>query len=150
MNFKIKTFNELSNIELYEILKLRASVFIVEQQIIYNDLDTLDYSCYHAFIENNNNIVAYLRIFNKGINFDNISFGRVVTSNLHRKEGLGKILIEKSIEFVLNVMNENIIRLQSQISAVKFYEKMGFLKEGNEYVKEGIVHLNMVYEKKVH
>ncbi len=148
MNFIIKTFNELSNKELYEILKLRASVFIVEQQTIYNDLDTLDYNCYHAFIKDNN-IVAYLRIFNKGIIFDNVTFGRVVTSNLHRKEGLGKILIEKSIDFVFNVMNENVIRLQSQITAVKFYEKMGFLKEGNEYVKEGIVHLNMVYEKKV-
>lgn len=150
MEFKIKTFNELNNKELYKILKLRASVFVVEQEIVYNDLDDLDFDCYHAFIENNNEIVAYLRIFNKGINFDNISFGRVVTSNLHRKEGLGKTLIENSIEFVHDVMKENTIRLQSQISAVKFYEKIGFVQEGNEYMKEGILHMNMVYEKKVH
>lgn len=149
MNFKIKSFNEITKFELYEILKLRASVFIVEQGSIYNDLDGLDYNCYHAFVENENSIIAYLRIFDRGVNFEEVSFGRVVTSTQRRNEGLGKFIVEKSIDFVHDVMKENIIRIKAQSYATPFYEKIGFVKEGNEYIKDKLPHFNMVYEKKV-
>lgn len=149
MNFKIKSFNELTKFELYEILKLRASVFIVEQGSIYNDLDGLDYNCYHAFVESENSIIAYLRIFDRGVNFEEVSFGRVVTSTQRRNEGLGKFIVEKSIDFVHDVMKENIIRIKAQSYATPFYEKIGFVKEGNEYIKDKLPHFNMVHEKKV-
>ena len=89
MNWKIKRFEELSITELYEILRVRAEVFVVEQTCVYQDLDEKDKNAYHLFCEDNGNVTAYLRILDKGVSYPEISIGRVLTSQSGRRKGLG-------------------------------------------------------------
>lgn len=148
MNLVIKKFNELTAKELYEIIKLRVQVFIVDQKCVYQDLDSLDYDCYHHFVEYNGEILAYTRIFNKGVNFPEVSFGRVMSNKLYRGKGFCKKLLSESIKFIENELNENIIKIRSRVHAVNFYKKLGFVEEGEEYLESGLPHINMVYKSK--
>lgn len=148
MKLIIKTFNELTTRELYEIIKLRVEVFIFDQECIYKDLDSLDYDCYHHFIEEDEKIVSYLRILGKGLNFDEISFSRVVTNKFYRGRGFGKKLIKESINFVENNLKENVIKLRAQSYAKDLYKSLGFEEFGEEYLDREIPHVNMVYKSK--
>ena len=148
MKLIIKSFEELTTKELYEIIKLRIEVFIVDQECIYKDLDYLDYNCYHHFIEDDSKIVAYLRILGKGLNFDEISFSRVVTNKLYRGKGFCKKLLFESINFVENNLKESIIKLRAQVYAKGLYESLGFEEFGEEYLDRDIPHINMIYKSK--
>ena len=87
MEVYVKRFEELSVEELYEIIKIRIAVFSLEQNCLYQDLDDKDKNAYHVYIKENDNIKAYLRVIDKGISFDEVSIGRVVTTE--RGVGLG-------------------------------------------------------------
>mgnify|MGYP002516064243 CR=1 FL=1 len=99
MNWKIKRFEELTTTELYEILRVRAEVFVVEQTCVYQDLDLKDKKAYHLFCENNGEIVAYLRILDKGVSYPEISIGRVLTRETNRRIGLAREMMQKAICF---------------------------------------------------
>lgn len=145
MNLIIKKFDELTINELYEIIKLRVEVFVVDQQCIYQDLDGLDYDCYHNFIKKDGHIVAYTRILNKGVNFPEISFGRVLSNKSYRGHGFSKTLLKESIKFIEDELKENKIRIRAQSHALGFYKKLGFIEEGKEYTIMDIPHIDMVY-----
>ena len=101
MNTVIKKFSELSTDEIYNILKLRSEVFVVEQNCVYQDIDDKDQKATHLFIEKNNEIIAYTRIFKKGNYYEeNPSIGRVVVSKKERGKNLGKEIMLNSIEFI--------------------------------------------------
>lgn len=139
MNFIAKSFEELTNREVYEILKARAKIFMFEQKIWYLDMDNVDYNAYHLFLEEKGEVVAYLRAF-YGENSDEIHIGRVLS--IEHNKGLGTDLMNKAVNyFKQNGVNK--IVLNSQIPAVKFYEKLGFKTVGEEFIAAGIPHIKM-------
>lgn len=141
MNFVAKKFEELTTTELYEIMKSRAEVFLLEQRIICQDLDDVDYKSMHFFINDGKRVTAYLRAFysdeEKGI----VAVGRVLT--LEHKKGMGSQLMKKSIEEIKKYFSCNIISVHAQKQAMGFYEKMGFRTVSGEFLEEGVVHVTM-------
>jgi ElaA protein len=147
MNSVIKKFSELSTEEIYNILKLRSEVFVVEQNCVYQDIDEKDQKAIHLFIEKNSEIIAYTRIFKKGDYYEeNPSIGRVVVSKKERGKNLGKEIMKKSINFVKENMDEKKIELSAQKYLDKFYKELQFYSEGEDYLEDGIPHQRMFYD----
>ncbi|MCR8747077.1 GNAT family N-acetyltransferase [Romboutsia lituseburensis] len=148
MNWKIKSFEELKNKELYKILNLRSEVFVVEQECLFNDCDGSDENCYHLYLEENDEILAYLRIVEKGISYDEISIGRVVVSKDARGRGIARKLMLKGIEFIEKELNDNEIRISAQEYLVDFYKSLGFEEVSEVYLEDNILHVEMLYKTK--
>ena len=142
MIIKVKTFDELSAKEIYEILKARAEVFIVEQNIVYQDMDDADYDSLHVFVEEDGCVTAYMRAFSAGS--DTVKIGRVLT--LRRKKGLGATVLSKGIEEIKSRYHPKRIILDAQKYATGFYERAGFYAVGDEFLEEGIMHIKMVLD----
>ena len=146
MNTVIKIFSELSTEEIYNILKLRSEVFVVEQNCVYQDIDEKDQKATHLFIEKNNEIIAYTRIFKKGDYYEeNPSIGRVVVSKKERGKNLGKEIMLNSIEFIKKESEGKKIELSAQKYLDKFYKDLDFYSEGEDYLEDGIPHQRMFY-----
>ncbi|MFY9242331.1 MAG: GNAT family N-acetyltransferase [Polaribacter sp.] len=143
MNFTIKTFSELTTTELYQILQLRAEVFVVEQDCVYQDVDFKDQKALHVFGLKNDKIVAYTRIFKPGDYFENSSIGRVVVAALERKFGFGHEIMKASIKVIKDHFNEDTITISAQKYLKKFYESHNFIQVGEEYLEDGIPHIRM-------
>ena len=144
MNLISKKFNELSATEIYEILKARSEIFILEQNIHYQDMDDIDYNSLHCFFMENNKVTAYLRAFYPDNNKDIVKIGRVLT--LKHGKGLGKDLMEQSLKSIKEKMNCKKICMDAQKHAVGFYEKFGFKVVSNDFLEEGIIHVVMELE----
>jgi len=142
--FKVKSFDEFSTQELYKILRLRAEVFIVEQDCVYQDIDNKDQKALHVIGYKNKEIVAYTRIFNSGDYFEYPSIGRVVVSKNERKYGYGHDLIKRSIEEIKEHFKTDQIKISAQCYLKKFYEKHDFKQIGEEYLEDGIPHIAMI------
>jgi ElaA protein len=139
----VKTFSELTNVELYDILALRSEVFIVEQRSIEQDMDGVDKECYHVYITKNDKIVAYARVIDKFKRLNEVSIGRVVTDESVRGLGLGYKVMELSIEIAKEKYNAKKILVDAQYYAKKFYEKLGFKQITEVEVDNGIEHILM-------
>ncbi len=144
MNLIAKKFEELSTVELYEILKARSEIFIMEQNIHYQDMDNIDYKSLHCFFIEENKVVAYLRAFYQEDNSDIVKIGRVLT--LKHGNGIGRELMEKSIIAIKKKMKCKKISMDAQKYAIGFYEKFGFKTISNNFLEEGIVHVAMELE----
>ena len=144
MNVIVKNFEELTTTELYEILKARAEIFIMEQNINYQDMDDVDYKSLHCFIQKDDNVIAYLRAFYKGEDKSVVKIGRVLT--LEHGKGVGRVLLEESIKAIKEKMQCELIYIEAQKHAVGFYEKFGFVTTSGEFLEEGIVHVAMELE----
>ena len=139
----IKSFNELSTSEIYQILRLRSEVFVVEQDCVYQDADDKDQKAIHLFFTNENEVVAYTRLFKSGYYFKNASIGRVVVKENHRKDKLGHQLMKESVKAIQNLFNTQEITLSAQTYLQKFYESHGFVQVGEGYLEDGIPHIKM-------
>ena len=150
MNWICNYFEELSLIELYEIGRLRQEVFVLEQNCPYVDFDGKDLYCYHLMgFDENNRLVAYSRIVPKGVSYeDYISIGRVITSGLVRKSGLGRILMLESISVCEKLFGKSDIKISAQTYLLKFYESLGFVSTGKEYLEDDIPHTEMIKKVK--
>ena len=140
----IKTYNELTVDELYEILKLRSIVFVVEQNCAYQDLDDIDKRSYHIYMKEKDKpeIKVYLRVFEK--DKDTAQIGRVVTEKDSRRKGYASKLIEKGIEISKNEMKKTKVYLEGQVYAAQLYEKLGFKIISDEFLEDGIPHYKML------
>lgn len=140
----IKTYNELTVDELYEILKLRSIVFVVEQNCVYQDLDDIDKRSYHIYMKEKDKpeIKVYLRVFEK--DKDTAQIGRVVTEKDSRRKGYASKLIEKGIEISKNEMKKTKVYLEGQVYAAQLYEKVGFKIISDEFLEDGIPHYKML------
>ena len=140
--FVAKTFDELTTREIYEILKARAAVFVVEQNIVYQDMDDKDYDSLHVYYEEDGKVTAYLRAFETepGI----VRMGRVLT--LQHGQGLGRKLLNYALEEIRQSYSPKIIALDSQCHAIGFYEKAGFKVCSEEFLEEGVWHVKMELE----
>lgn len=139
-----KTFGELTTQELYDIMHLRQEVFALEQNCLYQDLDYRDQAAMHLFGVKNNKMVAYLRLFPKGILFpDAISFGRVLTVSSERNKGLAKEAMNQVINFLNRQFNDDPIIISAQLYLKEFYSKYGLKPVGEAYNEDGIPHIEM-------
>lgn len=141
MTFSAKSFDLLTATELYEILRVRCAVFAVEQNIVCQDMDRVDYRAVHCTLtDDDGEIAAYLRAF-YGNDADTVVIGRVLTAT-HGK-GYGRVLMEKSLEYIKENMKYKRLYLHSQAYAAGFYEKFGFKVCSDEFMEEGILHVEM-------
>lgn len=146
MELYVKRFNELSVDDLYAILKARSEVFVVEQNINYVDQDGRDQYSFHVYIKENEKVVAYLRIIDKGIVRDDITIGRVLSTI--REKGYGKEIVAAGINVVKEMPHAPRIFISAQSYLLKFYEEFGFRKVSEEYIEEGLPHTDMILDLK--
>ncbi len=144
MNWYCKAFNELSTHELYQILALRAAVFVVEQQCIYQDVDDHDQECWHVFAKQDNDVLAYARILPAGVSYDAVSFGRVAVATESRGKGLGQVLIQKTLSEIAVLLGDVPIQIGAQAYLQDFYQKFGFQAVSEVYLEDGIAHVDML------
>jgi len=142
--WKIKNFEEITTSELYEIIKSRIDVFVVEQNCPYPDLDDYDQKAIHIWAEKDKNVLAYCRVFDKGIKYDETSIGRVLTSEKGRGKKLGKQLIQYAVETIENRFRTSEIRISAQDYLLKFYSDFGFEDTGKKYLEDNIPHTEML------
>lgn len=144
MELVSKFFDELTTIELYEILKARAKIFVVEQNCVYQDLDNIDYRSLHIFFESSGNVLAYLRAFKKESETRVVQVGRVLT--IEHGTGLGGKILKEGILQIKEKMNPNRIYIEAQCYAIGYYKREGFEVCSEEFLEEGIPHVQMVLE----
>jgi ElaA protein len=145
MEFRAVHFNQLSTIELYEILQLREAVFHLEQACVYTDLDDKDLEAHHVIGIQDGKIHATSRILAPGISYDGYaSIGRVCTSSIVRTQGYGKALMEKSLTTCIDLYPHNAIKISAQSYLLDFYSSFGFQAYGEEYFEDEIPHKGMI------
>lgn len=136
-----KFFSELNTTELYEILRARCRILIMEQRNIFPDVDGVDYQSLHCYFREGDTVTAYLRAYYDGEDREAVTLGRVLT--LRHGEGTGRRLVEESIAAIRERMPCKKICLASQKQAAGFYEKLGFHVTSGEFLEEGVVHVSM-------
>lgn len=138
-------FNKLTVHQAHDIFQLRAAVFVVEQDCVYQDIDGLDSVARHLLMYKNEQLVAYARLFNKGEQHKEYAvIGRVVVRQTYRSKGLGYQLIEKTITALSKEGKIPPIKISAQSHLKAFYENLGFVSTGNDYMEDGIPHSEMV------
>lgn len=137
-------FDQLSREQLYEVLRLRSEVFVVEQNCVFQDMDGLDDQAMHLLGVRASELAAYVRCFPNGVTFDEASIGRVVTRQSARGGGLGHVLMAEAIRVLVAEWGAQPIRIGAQAHLKDFYQRHGFADVGKPYVEDGIPHLEML------
>lgn len=140
MKFNARKFDELAGTQVYEILKSRSQIFMLEQGITCLDMDDKDYESFHFFYEQDKRVCAYMRAFYLDEEKTCVKIGRVLS--LEHKNGLGSALTRDTFDYLKNICVKKVV-VSAQKGAVGFYEKMGFVKTSDEYLEEGIPHVEM-------
>ncbi|WP_096200622.1 GNAT family N-acetyltransferase [Bacillus sp. FJAT-45350] len=143
MEWKLIKFEELTTKELYAIMKERVSIFVVEQQCPYHELDDYDQAAYHLFKENEGEIIAYARVLRHNIIYKEATIGRIIVKKEFRGSGLGRELLERAIEFLETELDEKVIKIQAQSYLKEFYSSFGFEPISEIYLEDKIPHLDM-------
>lgn len=139
-----KTFDQLSAYELYEILKLRSEVFVVEQNCVFLDMDDKDQGSWHLMGISDEKLVAYTRLVPPGHIYKEASIGRVVSAPAARGNGAGRQLMEQSIAKTKELFGAGPIKIGAQFYLKKFYESFGFVQTSDIYLEDGIEHTYMI------
>jgi ElaA protein len=147
MNFTLKTFQQLTNIELYNILKERTEVFVVEQNCPYPEVDGKDVQSYHLFREEKGEIIAYLRILPPGVSYEELSIGRVLVKKAYRGQKLAQQLMTEALHFIHNELKEPTVKIQAQEYLSQFYESFGFEAISEVYLEDNIPHIDMILKR---
>jgi ElaA protein len=141
----IKAFADLSPLQLYQIMQLRNEVFIVEQNCVYQDIDDKDQYAFHVMHFENEQLAGYTRLMPVDINYKGYSsIGRVVTKQIYREHGIGKQIMQASIDFCKANFNAN-IKISAQQYLEEWYAALGFKTSGGWYWEDNIPHVPMVY-----
>jgi ElaA protein len=143
MNWTCKKFEDLTPYELYFIIQLRLEVFSVEQNCPYQDADNKDQFAHHLMGMENDKLIAYARILPPDIAFKEISIGRVVNSPSVRGTGLGRLLIQKSLETAHGLYGQVPVKIGAQLYLKAFYESFGFRQTSEIYLEDNIKHIEM-------
>lgn len=147
MNWKLIKFEEFNVNRLYEVLKLRVDVFVVEQSCPYPEIDGSDQEALHLMCIEDNKVIAYSRIFPPGAMYDVCAIGRVIVKPKARGTGLAKQLMEKAIEAAENEWQVETIKICAQSHLQNFYESVGFITVSDEFDEDGIPHVYMIRNK---
>jgi ElaA protein len=144
MNWLCKKFDALSSYELYAILQLRNEVFVVEQHCVFQDADNKDQHCYHVMGWDETHLIAYARIVPPDISYSESSIGRIVTSPNARKTGIGRTLVQQSINELYGIYGRIPVKIGAQLYLKKFYESFGFKQTSDIYTEDDIPHIEML------
>jgi len=138
------SFDEFTPRNLYDVLKLRQDIFIIEQNCIYDDMDGLDAKSRHVLLLDAGNILAgYLRILPPDIKFEEYSLGRIAVKKDYRGQGLGRKIVQKGIDTVRSSEARS-IRIEAQAHLEDFYKETGFITVSGIYSVDDIPHLQMI------
>ena len=143
MKIEVKKFEEITTKELYELLRLRAAVFVVEQNCAYQDLDGKDDKALHILGIHKQELVAYARVFPGGSYMDKASIGRVLVKQNFRTFGFGRSIMSASLKAIEEHYNTSAVQLSAQSYLKKFYNELGFIEVGEGYLEDGIPHILM-------
>ena len=144
MEIKVKVYQDLEIDELYAMMTLRAAVFVVEQNCVYQDLDYKDQKALHVMGWINDKLVAYTRLFGPGDYFDQASIGRVIVSMDQRGHNYGHQIMSVSINAITQHYKTDRIDISAQTYLEQFYTAHGFVPSGEEYLEDGIPHIKMI------
>ncbi|NCP20874.1 MAG: GNAT family N-acetyltransferase [Zetaproteobacteria bacterium] len=144
IKWQLKNFESLTNTELYNILKLRSQIFVIEQNCIFQDLDDKDQKAFHLFTQNNDEVLAYTRLFAPGACYQEASIGRVMVNEKARGTGLGFELMRESIKQIKNQFGKTPIKIGAQLYLKIFYENLGFKQISDTYLEDDIPHIYML------
>ena len=144
METVVKCFSELSAEELFEIYKLRVSVFVVEQKCPYQEVDDADRIAYHIWLKDEEGIKAYARVLPHGTAFPTAAIGRVIA--VKRRCGLGSKIVEAAVNVAKTNLHADKITIEAQVYARSLYEKHGFRQTSEEFSEDGIPHIQMQLE----
>lgn len=144
IHWHCKAFKKLTADELYEIIKLRNEVFVVEQNCVFQDADNKDQQCLHFMGWIENDLAAYTRLAPPGYIYQEAAIGRVVISPAFRKKGIGYTLMQKSIEECRKLFGSTIIKIGAQYHLKNFYGSLGFKQVSDIYLEDGIEHIYMM------
>ncbi|KZK39082.1 GNAT family N-acetyltransferase [Lactococcus taiwanensis] len=142
-NWKLKTFDQLTTTEMYNLLSLRTAVFVVEQNCPYQELDGKDQVAQHLWLENEaGEVVALCRLLPQGFSFAEASIGRVLVNPAYRGENWGRALVKAALE-VLQQAGEDAVTIEAQYYLRDFYRGFGFVENSEPFDEDGIKHVNM-------
>lgn len=144
INWHLRRFEELTVHELYQLLRLRSEVFVVEQHCVFLDMDNKDQGCWHLLGWQGDLLAASTRLVPPGYIYDEISIGRVVNSPSLRGMGIGRQLMQQSIHACYELFGRKPIRIGAQLYLEKFYGTLGFSRVGEVYLEDGIEHVEML------
>ncbi len=144
MELKIRRFDELTARELFALYKLRVSVFVVEQRCPYQEVDDADLHSYHVWLEENGEVAACLRVIEAGVNFPEVSIGRVIA--VRRRCGLGTRIVEEGLRVARERLGARRVVIEAQTYARELYERLGFRQVSEEFLEDGIAHIRMLWE----
>jgi len=139
----IKPYNDLSKDQFFDILKLRIEIFVVEQCCYYQELDDEDKEAFHVSIYNDGIIVAVGRII-PNLHNKEVKIGRIAVRMEHRKKGLAYKMMKDIMNFLSNDYKNFSVLLSAQTYLIEFYQSFGFKEVGDNYLEDGIEHINMV------
>lgn len=144
MDIVIKEFDQLTVHELYEIMKARVDIFVVEQECPYPELDNKDQVATHIWLQDQCGMQAYLRVIPAGVSFDEVALGRVIA--LKRRSGLATQLLAIGIQVAKEKYNATSIKIEAQVYAKQLYTSIGFKQTSDEFLEDGIPHIEMILE----
>lgn len=144
MELFVKKYDELTKDELYKIIKARIDVFVVEQSCSYPELDGKDIGAYHIWLSENDEIIAYLRVLDKGVSFKDASLGRVLA--VKRRCGLGTMIVKEGIRVAKEKFGANRLTIEAQTYVKQMYENLGFVQVSDEFLDDGIPHIKMTLD----
>ena len=149
MKWNTTKFHQLTPDQLYDILKLRVNIFVVEQKCPYPELDDKDrhVETRHMTAYDDSRLIAYTRLLPPGLSYPDISVGRFAVEPSARNQGTGSLLMEKTLEEIDKIWPDKPIRISAQVHLSKFYEKFGFIIVSDSYLEDGIPHIEMLKEQ---
>ena len=147
MKWMYQEFEQLTGREVYEMLRLRVAVFVVEQKCAYHEVDGYDYDAVHIFCTDETGVAAYARLLPAGVKYEESSIGRVIVRPDRRGTGLAHTLMEQSVQYINAQWQPRKIRLQAQSHLAGFYGKHGFEIVSDLYEDDGIPHVDMILVK---
>jgi len=149
-NWVVKSFAELTTNQLYQILRLRSAVFVLEQDCAYQDIDDLDQQAWHVFLPHQDPIKAYARILPPTDDTQAYHIGRVVVADSERKQQLGQDLMRAAISHCQQQDSNAVIEISAQTYLTRFYQALGFVSTGKYYLEDDIAHQTMLLQPKNH
>ena len=146
MEITVKSFEELSKEELYELLSVRTEIFVVEQECPYQEVDFKDQKALHVMGREKGKLVAYSRIFKGGDYMHEASIGRVLVTKNYRESGLGYEIMKASMTAIRTSFGTNTMAVSAQEYLKEFYNELGFIETGAPYLEDNIPHIKMVFD----
>ena len=149
ITWQLKSFSQLTTMQLYQLLKLRMDVFVIEQECLYQELDDKDHmhAVNHLLGYDGDHLVACARLLPKGISYPSVSIGRVAIAESHRGSGTGHQLIQQALNSCEALWPNEPIEIGAQEYLSTFYQKHGFVPTSTVYIEDGIPHIDMKLER---